>query len=210
MVSGTKTRGRSIVDVPWKPSGATPTIVIGAPFTVSVLLTTAGSRPNCSGPEVVGQNDHIMPGRNAIVVEREEAAKRRRQCQRREIAAGHEDAVRVDGLAAIREIGREVPLCPDAVEDGLFTLEVAEQRVAEHRLGPPLSPAERLPGFGPGETQNNDVSGEVTGSRRSSRRSKTEKIAVLTPMPSASDNTATVVSSGRRQVSEARSGDLES
>jgi hypothetical protein len=39
-------------------------------------------------------------------------------------------------------------------------------------------------------------SGEGTGRRRRSSRSKVEKIAVLTPMPSASESTATVVTSG--------------
>jgi hypothetical protein len=40
--SGTKTFGSDPSVVPVKPAGATPTIVIGCPFTISLAFRTAG------------------------------------------------------------------------------------------------------------------------------------------------------------------------
>ena len=67
----------------------------------------------------------------------------------------------------------------------------------------PPSPVEREPGRGPGDVTLTICSAAGTGRRRRRRRSNTENIAVLTPIPSASDNTATVVRSGLR-ISERR------
>jgi hypothetical protein len=60
----------------------------------------------------------------------------------------------------------------------------------------PLSLVDLEPGRGPGDVTLTISLAAGTRNWRSSSRSKTEKIAVLTPMPSASDNTATVVVSG--------------
>lgn len=46
IVIGTKTFARVPTDVPWKPGGATPTIVNGTSLTLRILPRTPASPPN--------------------------------------------------------------------------------------------------------------------------------------------------------------------
>ena len=92
------------------------------------------------------------------------------------------------------------------VKPRLRLLEVAEHRVAEDDVAvarPGCTTVE--PGFGPGRAEVDQPLGSRTGSGRSSIWSKSEKIAALAPMPSASDRIATAVRAGvRNSVRSAR------
>ena len=97
----------------------------------------------------------------------------------------------------IRQVHAERAVRGDAREDGLHPLEVAEHRVAEdRRRSRPAWPHDCEPGLGPGALRLTSLPGSGTGSGRSSIWSNSEKIAAFAPMPSASDTTATVVTSG--------------
>ena len=62
---------------------------------------------------------------------------------------------------------------------------------------PPAWPVEVPPGRGPGELKSTSSSGAGTERRRSIMSSNTEKMAVFTPIPTASETTAATVTTGR-------------
>src|SRR5207249_4308484 len=78
-------------------------------------------------------NDMRFP-RRAVVVGVEKPANRRLETQHREVVARYEEAFAALRLTARREVGGEGDVRGDPREGRLYTLQIAEHRVAEDRV----------------------------------------------------------------------------
>ena len=109
------------------------------------------------------------------------------------VVAGYEHAFGIGRLAAVGEVGAEITMSRDLQLACRQAFDVAKERIAEDLVDAPGIARRPGTGRGPGEPMLTMSLGAGTGSRCSSKRSNTEKIAVLTPMPRASHNTAPAV-----------------
>ena len=134
IVIGTNTSGLTPSVVPSNPRGATPTIVIVWPLTMSGWFEHAGIGAEARLPVGVAEHDDVRFAERAVVV--------RRRAGGRAPAAGRapESSCRRPACPSpfcvwprAREVGAERHVRGDAGERRLHLLEVAEHRVAEDR-----------------------------------------------------------------------------
>ena len=85
-------------------------------------------------PVVVAEHHHGGLAGGLVVGRSDQPAQGRLQAEHLEVAAGHEHAVGVERLPAIRQVRAERPVRGHAREHGLRLLEIAEHRITEDRL----------------------------------------------------------------------------
>ena len=159
IVIGTKTWGLSPGVASSKPSGVTPTTVSAWPLTNTRLADGSRTAAKVGLPVRVTQHHDLGAADVASVVRSQEASQRRSQTQNRKVTARHEQALALQGLAAIAKVDVKVAVRRDAGEDRLEALQIAEHRIAEERVAGPLDAARFRPRLGSGRDQIHEAVG---------------------------------------------------
>ena len=106
MVAGSHRSNFSRSTVPWKPCGATPTMVMSRPLT-RINLPHGGRRTReVTLPILVRDYRHRLAAGSGGFVETEEAPSRRLQAEGREVVAGDQQAVRAFHLTRFADVER--------------------------------------------------------------------------------------------------------
>src|SRR5437764_14435939 len=131
IASVAKNAGRVPYVVPMKFFGATPMIVVGLPFTVSILPIHPRVRAEVRLPEPVREHDRRSSSR-FVIGSRNQTAERRPNLQGGKVAARYEESASRERVSSIAYIRANVPMAGDGAERGqLRVLQVAKHRVAQ-------------------------------------------------------------------------------
>ena len=113
----------------------------------------AGVGTEARTPEVVAQDDHRMPARNAIVLRTEQAADRRRDTEGGEVVPGDEKPAGFRAPALVRDICTKARVRGQLEAVVFELLEIAEQRVTEDRVDAPAEIAPSIANRGVGQAR---------------------------------------------------------
>jgi hypothetical protein len=184
--------------IPEKPGGATPMNRHGSAVDDQWAVQDAGVGAEARAPEVVAQDDHRMPARNAIVLRAEQAANRGRDTEGGEVVARDEEAVRFGALPFIRHVRTEARVRGQLQTVVLDPLEIPEQRIAEDGID--TAALTRSIATRAWTRRGHQYDLGWRGNRQPAQDQPIEEreMAELMPMPRASDRIATLVTSGRR------------
>ena len=173
---------------PKNPAAATPTIVNGTRSTVSERPIDVGGAAEPALPEAVADDGDrpVRPAAAPIVRLGERAAEQRRHAEHVEDSRRSPTAPSTNSVCPPSARLKRVLDHAKAPSNSAWRSRTCSQIGLVQELWRPSLPV----------TSRTSRCGSPTGSDRSSRLSTIEKMAVLAPMPSASDSTATAVTIG--------------
>jgi hypothetical protein len=112
------------------------------------LVEDAGVPAEPIRPVGMAEDDDRLAAGRGIVAGSEQAPERRLQAQHAKVRPRHQQAVAAHRMPAVREVGAEPDVRRDPREHRLCPLQIAEHRMAEHRLAITGLPARLRPGLG--------------------------------------------------------------